>query len=708
MRQGSIEIEIEFAYGDASSGFDQILPLQPTPLDIIPERLSLRMRGSNNSLKTIELSNASEYAQHIYKTITVALTADWYTNQTDTSQFLINQVVASFFEWLNTYNITQDNCYKLLKLYESKRTNDDNVKPQSSGVRLLMTILNRGSYAAKFEKKSINYIQGLLKSTTLSISDETIPVTLTAFFSSMPWLRNVIGEEYYLKLGSPKRLIGSFSVTIAVTLLFIIETKKQAQLQLKNSSELHTSCGKTPRVIESGYVTNLIAKLGSLDELGQPSDDLTRLIIADSMPLGEQENLLLIWKSFERGQKFTRPLRDVFTTCHILAEKYWVKPSPLEQILFSWLCAILMVQSNDIVKLRRNNFSIQRNQHGRPVAIQCSYYKGRSARQHTPPMLEASSIEGMAMLAYLDCVDSTSVLVSEAPQVTALGTSSVTITNRLLRLWSDKALDARIRKQLVQRKCSPLFLLAYKSMFATDTESFSVWRSKNTGGIDAYKKNVLRPLPPKLFNLSAIKNSAVHARSDRYREGDLVNQNSHSSVTESIHYLTDANKDWIDQNGRISRLVLNDIEHYAYRPNLDAAIQQIQENVLRTRVFSVLDAGIDSENEVRINSLGQVDFGNDEIEDFNIDADSIIVLDTAETVIIMLHYMNEAKRLKDTLIVNALPFFDRTVLPTVEWMHIIMSTMSSASVQKGDKEYNKIQEWLPPLFTNELNGGVAA
>jgi hypothetical protein len=61
-----------------------------------------------------------------------------------------------------------------------------------------------------------------------------------------------------------------------------------------------------------------------------------------------------------------------------------------------------------------------------------------------------------------------------------------------------------------------------------------------------------------------------------------------------MHYLTDANKDWVNQNGRITRAVLLDIERYVYRPNLDAAIQQTHENLLRTRIISALGSGIDS------------------------------------------------------------------------------------------------------------------
>ncbi|HEY8260632.1 MAG TPA: hypothetical protein VIG55_05430 [Methylosinus sp.] len=282
------------------------------------------------------------------------------------------------------------------------------------------------------------------------------------------------------------------------------------------------------------------------------------------------------------------------------------------------------------------------------------------------------------------------------------------IANRLLRLWSDKDLETAIREKINQRKSSPIFLHAYKSMLSGTSENFGAWREKHSGGFNEYKLNVERPLPIALFGPTHIKNSAVHAKSDRYREGDLINQNSHSNQTEKMHYLTDANKDWINQNGRITRAVLYDIERYVYRPNLNAAIQQAHENLIRTRVISVLDAGIDGTNEVRINPLGCIDFGDIETEGTLIDADSIVVLDTPETVINMLHYISEAERQKDILIANSLSFFERTVLPTVEWMDTVMSKMSTASVKQGECTYENVKGILPPLFLNELCAGITA
>jgi hypothetical protein len=697
--------EVKCAYADSLSDFDKILPVSLTSLNIVPKRLTLQT--NRNTFKTIELSNNNEYAQHIYKTIALGLASDWYANSVDVTKRNVNCVLAHFIKWLNTYEISEDNRYKLIKLYESKRTNEDGVKPQSSGLRIIIPTLREGSYNTSLDQKTAMYINELLKSTTASINDESKPITLSAFFSSMPWLREEMGEENYLKLESPKRLIESFSITISVTLLFIIEAKKQAQLRLKNPSELQTSNAKNPLELRNSYSRRQLEKLGSLDTTGQPVDDLTRLIIADCVPLDRQDKLLSIWQSLKPGKRLTDRYRQFFIESQLLTIEHWNKPSPIEQLLFSWLCAIQMIQPNDIGKLKLNNFTVVRNEHGRPQLIQCNYYKGRSGREQEPPVLEASSSEGRAILAYLDYAKSASSALCEAPKPLHLSNFLTSVPVRLLSLWSDENLNSRICEKMIQRKSSPLFLRAYKAMLR-GSKGCIAWRIRNKGGIKAYRQKVSRPLPYILFGTTAVKTSAVHARSDKYRESDLINQNSHSNQTEKAQYLTDANKDWVNQNGRITRLVLFDIERYVYRPNLDAAIQQVHEDLLRTHVINAIDAGIDNDREVKINSLGRMNLRNDEIEDWGVDGDSIVVLDTQETVINMLHFISEAERQQDVLIMNALHFFERTILPSVEWMHVVINRMSPTTVQHGERTYKEIQGLLPPLFSNELRAGTTS
>jgi hypothetical protein len=145
-----------------------------------------------------------------------------------------------------------------------------------------------------------------------------------------------------------------------------------------------------------------------------------------------------------------------------------------------------------------------------------------------------------------------------------------------------------------------------------------------------------------------------------------------------------------------------------YQPNIRSAVQKSYDMTLRSRVIKVAGdkANVDS---FQINSLGQVHtpvLNSDELE---IDPNDIIVLDTPETVVNMLHYIDQAENKQHLLITHSLSFFENTVLPTVEWMQsLIQEQLSSQSVQEGESCYEEIKAILPELFSNELRAGVGS
>ncbi len=61
------------------------------------------------------------------------------------------------------------------------------------------------------------------------------------------------------------------------------------------------------------------------------------------------------------------------------------------------------------------------------------------------------------------------------------------------------------------------------------------------------------------------------------------------------------------------------------------------------------------------------------------------------------------------LIQHALKFFERSVLPTVEWMHYVLQQyLTPTVVNEGRLAYGVVCSVLPPLFSSELQGGVGA
>ena len=101
--------------------------------------------------------------------------------------------------------------------------------------------------------------------------------------------------------------------------------------------------------------------------------------------------------------------------------------------------------------------------------------------------------------------------------------------------------------------------------------TYNVWAKSEYGGgfYNDYCERADKTCPQSLFKGSHIKNSSVYSRTDQYRDEDLINTNSHSSLTEKLSYMTDANKEWVNQVGRILRMVLVDIEMHAFSPKFD-------------------------------------------------------------------------------------------------------------------------------------------
>jgi|LakWasMe91_HOW11_FD_contig_123_6208_length_7708_multi_5_in_1_out_2_3 hypothetical protein len=703
-------------YGDNASDFDLALPKKPTSLSTLPKRLII-------DGKPFPLSNESEEAKYIYKVIISAMSSEWYENCNQFSRRSNNGQLKFFLLWLNLQVINHENRYTILKDFESWRVNEKKVKPQSTGLGVILNILNQGNNTDHDEDEAFQYVSLLLKNTEISLSDERQQETLTSYFSSMPWIREVLGDKDYLKLESPKILINSFSITVATTLLCILEAKQLARELIDYQSQIFETNLKLQTNINHKYCQDLLLKMGTWTSDLQPNDSLTELMILDFVPNDRLDDVLIrLQKSRERGSfsyKNRKLRRYVFTEPCIFSPKNMSSPSLVEQFLCAWLCAWQIVQPFDIRKLKRNNFVINKNEQGKPVTIQCIYYKGRSQRNYEPPMLNAQQIEAKALIAYLNQLpmQDSNLFPDNINGSRRLGFSANSVPGRILRMFQSSKLQSVIKQNIEQREASFLFLKAYSALSGDHHNAipFETWRSrqKKNGlvtSVKEYRCDVKNPMPMLHFGLNSIKNSSVHARTDLYREGDLVNQNSHTSLTEKISYLNDNNKDWVNQNGRITRLVMNDIENYVYKPNIEAAKLKAYELTLRTRVIDAVSSEVSDLDSVKINYFGRVEKMNSSIDQSDGDFDDIIVLNTEETVVTMLHYIEEAKRQYSTLINHALDFFERSVLPTVEWMEYLLTqgALTEKVVYQGKATYDQIKNQLPQLFINELRGAVGA
>ena len=703
------ESTIVTAFGDSPSEFDKIFSAPISKLDVLPKRITLNRH-------TIELDNSDENAKMVYKTIVAALRSEWFYGLGTQSKMGYMSTIKNFLIWLSQKEIKYKSRFELLKSYEAYRVNDCGVKPQSTGLKVVIVFLSEGVVEDVIERETQIYIELLLDSTTPSFNDERQSHTLTSYFATMPWLRNELGEHDYLQLESPKRLISSFSVTVASTLLMIAETKCKIIEKAGILKEVGIKGKKLRQKADrmNHWSSDLLTKLGTLESDSKPADILTELILLDCV--AAETRLLFLKRWYQKKGTKRAPLSihadgkryKVYKFPYIFEPKWISCPSPIEELLFAWLCAWQMIQPADVKKIKRKDFVLSTNHVGRAVSLQCQYYKGRSGREMETPLIDANCVQGKAILAYLKLLPSTeSRLFSSKfnPEVHSTFTPHSPIAARLARLWKSEIICKRIAEQIKREQSNGLFIRVFNTMASCGGEGYDKWDKrgqdkKQNRSIAAYRRNVHNPLHTRLFSLMAIKTSAVHARTDKYRDNDLVNQNSHSVTTEKINYLTDDNKEWVNQNGRLTRLVLHDIERYVYRPNIKAAKQATHDLRMRTRVVN--DNGF-----LKINSLGRVCNGY-EILANDIELDTILILDTPETVVYMQHYITEAERQYESLIEHALSFFELTVLPNVEWMHsVLQQQLSPKIVRQGLKDYQKIKAVLPSLFTSELRGGVS-
>ncbi|WP_144392763.1 hypothetical protein [Pleionea sediminis] len=661
------------------------------------------------SSKLESFKEDSIYKRRIINSIVEALKSEWWASISQGSRDSYLNGVKIFVKWLTDDEVTKDNYFHVLNRFQLSRITQNKVKPQSTGVSKIIRLFNESLLSINQSSLEAININSIIDNTKVALCEKPKPTTLTSFFSNSTWLRSVLGEKAYLKLESPSRLVTSFSIAAATLLHSIIDSKRKISCLLEDDkisfspksykniqerTEYQSYCKKIYNVLnKSTTYTNSYLELFYLDTLS--SKDSSRLI---SALLSNNEHKPLSIKT----KSFLKPL--------IFSKEYLFCPSPIEQLLFAWICASLAVQPSNIASLKKSNFQISYNRNKNPILIQCEYYKSRSNIRYTSPIVDIRSIEGKAIFLYLNyCNFEGNALFTHNIQKLHYLTfaSHDTISTRLSNIWQSTYFNKEYSKNIEARSASSIFIDAFNAFSKYGTISYHTWyrekkiRNQCTTS-KSYRSEVEYPIPAYFFTLQAIKTSSVYSRSDRYRESDLINVNSHTNNVEKLHYLTDENKDWINQHGRITRLVLNDLEKVVYKPSLNKAVYRINDILLRTTLIN----GKSSQKSFPKNS--SVCESTRFFQSNTLSNEDILVIESPESVVYMLHYILEVENKFNILLNNCPTYFEQTVLPKVEWMNVILHEYIKPTVFKlGKSEYNKIKHVLPPLFTNEARGGVA-
>lgn len=667
--------KIETMKDKNTEAFDKILP--GTPQSIGAQIVRFPYVNKYGLYQVISLDQKCKYSLILFKAFVIAFSGDQFLSLTEQSKSTYFDIIRKFFEWLSAsgYIFKDISRFDVFKEYEKYYLNDLGLK--SSPVGILNSVVGESLSGYDLDEFSYNYIKGLIAFSVPNKVDSPVSKTLSSWFE-LPWLRSIIGEDAYLQLESPKLLLKSFRITIATTLLYLLDIRDEWNSH--PGINFDTSCKNWIY----DWNSQLINKMVKFDEHGRTQsylgaslvDDLVKTAFANEF----KDMMVNEFKKNKRPISRTK-LCATFAVPVFFHPNYIDKYSEVEELLCSWLVACEGIQPSDIHKLKINNYARECSKSGRLIALQCKYYKGRSGALHQPNILLASDSWTQALDAYLCGLNSVNLFNIKSCLIKHTSFSSYsTILGFIYKIWNQPSFKEKLNRQLSRGKSTTLFLDAYSALEYSDK---NYYRIKN----DVKSRENLkesRPLPKFIFTLTHIKNTAVHAGTDNYRVSDLVNFNSHSSNTEKLSYLTDSNKDWVNKSGRITRIVLQDLQDVVFQPSISKISQSIKDLELRTKISNL--EGVD---EIKIHGLRSNPIERN-------DANEIVVIDTLDAALYFIHYISQAEKYLPDLIRVRPDYVRLTLIIQVEWMTKTLTRMRATS--NAYKVYKTIASNLPQIF----------
>lgn len=647
---------------------------------------TLTLHRSDGPPLTATLREHAPYHSIIFKAIIAGLTSDHFQNLGVATKDTYFRGIVNFIAWMNIDTDRNDiNRFECLTDFEVYERNERKLK--HSTVFKIKTLLGHTSRFRKLSNTEAKYIDALVRFTRRTYRTEYESSTVSDWFD-IPWLKNFVGEARYLQLESPSRLSASLRVTAATTLQYLLDMRKTWLARQQPIVAL------PEKGWHSIWNCALLKSMGTFDSQGRPVDDITCLLVIDLVNSKFQEFLL------ERIREKGLANIGKLTGLHCNSEKVWKKPrffippdiakvSPAEERLASWLAAFETIPPSDIRALKGSNYACEYSGEGKKLKVmQSLYHKGRAGSSKRPQLLLGKHCWTSAMHDYIQYVGQgplfkTDVTIS-APLYSDEESNS--FIGFLFRLWKHPPVKERIHKELDRHNASALFMEAMLALLH-GSDAPSTFRART--GInfrEDYVNAVPRPIPATLFTLGQIKTTSVHAASDRYRDSDLVNLNSHSSQTEKLSYLTDANKEYVNRFQRITRIVFHDLLNSVYRPSIDHQRRDVMDRESRTRII----AATGNENDETPSTLyiRPEKSGGDK---------DIIVVDCVDTAIQFLHYLSQAELHADALSEANPEFVEKTLLPNVEWMERTLARMSKT--KEASKLYKKLSPHLAPEFS---------
>jgi hypothetical protein len=668
-----------------------------------------------------------------------------------------------FLKYLNSIVISDYNRVSLLKDYEIHRVKHDRVKPQSTYLACIIKLLKKGmNYSELYKTLSpveFSFLERLTK-TKVAPSDDKDQYTLTKWFGFHSWLRRDdigIGNDMFSRLASPKALTTSFRVTTEKALCEIQEAKYALiDFFLDNdiaSDDMLPPLTRTPSYKLTAtelkksknswfsYIYSFISNRFSFLQKkyymnSKPNESLKlgfeMIIYSWSIHYAAKNTTELflvnndISRNYMNNQRFNIAFDSFMFSHDFLYELTQYSHSDrseaipvckAEHLLFHWLMAYQSVQSSDISKLRLSNFNFIKRRNGVITHIESSYFKGRSNETHYLKSIKANSLMGKGVLNFInDRTNNNSYRdgsLSYQLKDTSLTTSENGNVGQLIRLIASSSLKVLINEELEKSKATPIFIEALHSIISRGVK-LSKYKHKESSN---QSQKITRedwlihcdtPSNTLLFGFSAIKNSSIHARSDSFTPTQLQNHNSHTNDTERNSYLTKDNTEWRNNCGLVTRAVMQDIHINVLSPskreiqlfNSDFTKAAELIDMRKTDVLSRLKLVTGKDNG-RVDELGFFTESKQFREGF---IDTLYLEDSPETVLRFYHYIHEVETKHKLLEKQAYEYLLFTVLPTVEWMSILLteSHFTNESITKGKALFDIYKSILPPYFSAQL------
>lgn len=675
-----------------------------------------------------------------------------------------NEKIPMFVSYLNNINIDAGDNLKILKMYETYRV-DLGVKSQSTGMKEVRSLINKAIESTSFTKllseSEIISLQIIAK-TKVAPDHESEALTMTVWFSWHTWLRRDdigIGAELYARLASPKALIKSFNITIEAGLLQIqnskyalIEFFKEVDNSFNIFPEIKTKEeygeNKRPDQVTYSYKYYLSSQssiiLNNLRELyhstENKSEDLKIAMVIVVYSLTKLWNHKDVIDKFFKNEVICNQVHFVGVTCssgsspifspQILLSLYKHSKNPIhtscpvtscEELFFSWIMASLRVQPNDIQKLRLSDFLFSRKVDGTIINFECIYFKGRAKDYHTTEIISGRSIQGKALINFfndrtLQMQRRNTLLVKKVPTPQIGKRSLLAKYMNILNAQNfNEIAISEHNKQGVVYLFLPALLKVIENGF-----SFEQYKRQHKIKLKEKSASVIEEHKSKwkkfnesfckgdIFGLACIKNSSVHAKSDKFDPTKLLNLNSHTNDTEDRYYRNSGNEEWSNNCGRITRAVMQDIQSNLYQ------LSKTDKQIFINEFINANDSIQAKKSEIlsRIKMLtgqeeGQVtnEFGfgkRKNVMEGDL-PDSIYLLDSPETVMKLKHYLWQAELHHQAILKQSPDFLFNTLLPTVEWIEdvFIKSRFSKASISKGEELFEQFKGALPPIFKSQ-------